>query len=420
MLGRLRGLADKVAAGVASIQEAEAGRAAERDAAAAEWGDGGTRRPGWSSALAGAAPGSIGAGGPATGPPLAADAVPDAEVAMLHTWTEHLRAVVASGAPGRAVVHAAQDTGERLARHAFARLDLTLTPDGGGAGLRLQARLPECGTDLLPWSAGGSLPVRFDPADPSRVAFVWQGTRRSAPHRRHVRATGWNGSQRIDLIGLLPGRALVDGIDSAHAVGDVSAEVPTDLYLRLRTPDGLGPRVHCGHPMHWKVQRLLRRGSDVPVAVDPVSGELEDVLVSALTDELRPRFGELSAAGEFFVEPLRDIGQQVRDIGGLAHDVKDMASREYWRGHEFPDDGGFAPGDPILEPAGGVTFEQWVQVSAALRREGVRREQRDACAERFGLAAGIWAPAAAEWERRALGHLMLAHRFEMALQRALA
>jgi hypothetical protein len=415
---KLKQAASQVQGLTASISDLNAEAASAR----AEWGDGGTARPGWGSA--GGAGSHVATGGDAiaagaigygrsTTP--AEGAVEDDDVAQLHALTEDLRGILASGAPGTAIVTAVRDSGERVARHALANFDLNLRPGDGTDERSLSVRLPVCGTSLRGHDDRAERPVRFDPSDRRRLAFVWQGSPRGDGHRTHVKTRGFRG-QSIDLVGLLPGRALLDGYTSVLQPGEVSNSVKTDLHVRLRLPGGaLGARTACGHLLDWKPIKLLERGLDVPVAVDPSTGSLEDVLVDALTDELRPRFAGLSATDQMLMEPIREVRNAAGDWVGTA---KKITSKEIRTIPSNPEDGGFAPGDPILAPANGVTFEQWVAVSAGIIRGEGAQGDADAYAQIHGVPAGAWTEGARQWRRRQVGHPMMAEKYGRALARA--
>ena len=371
---------------------------AEGASARAEWGDGGTARRTWDSDLHGLV---------APRP----DAVPAAEIDRLTALTDGLRAVLATGQEGTTIVRAVRDSGERIARHALLDLDLALRP-AHGPERSLTVRLPTIGTTTRGYDdEAAERPVRIDPADPRRLAFVWQGTPRSDRHRAHIRTT-----RSPDPVGLLPGRALLEGYESLRHRGEVGNRVDINLFAQLRLPDAeLGDIVFCPHFLDWRATKLVRRGTDVPVCVDPRTGDLEDVLPDALDAELRPRYGEFSAADEFFIEPYREIGDQIRTAGRAARSV---ASGDAFK-IENPTEGGFAPGDPIMEPVDGVTFEQWVAVSADIIRGRMPPGQADACAARHGVRPGAWAEASRQWGRRQAGHPLMAEKYGRALERRL-
>ena len=205
---------------VAQIQELSEQSAAEAASARAEWGDGGTARAGWNSAMGGLV-------APVEG------SVTDAEVERLTALTDGLRAVLAAGEAGTAVVRGVRDSGERIARNALLDLDLALRPDNGPER-SLTVRLPAVGTSMRGYDVTAEHPVRFDAADPRRLAFVWQGTPRSDGHRAHVKTT-----RAPDPVGLLPGRALLDGYFSHRDIGEVGNRIEIDLSAQLRRPGGL-------------------------------------------------------------------------------------------------------------------------------------------------------------------------------------
>ena len=277
----------------------------------------------------------------------------------------------------------------------------------------LTVRVPAAGTGIRGYDdPAAEHPVRFDAADPRRLAFVWQGERRSDRHRAHVRTT-----RRPDPVGLLPGRALLEGYFSHRSRGEVGNRIAIDLSAQLRQPAGsLGEPVFCPHFLDWRATKLLRRGLDVPVCIDPVSGELEDVLADALDEELRPGFDQFSALDEMFVDPIREVGEDARAAAGVARDVASGAIFKI----ENPTEDGFAPGDPIMAPANGVTFEQWVAVNADMLRDGAPPDRADAYAARHGVAPGAWAEGSRQWRRRQMGHPLMAEKYGRALQRRTA
>lgn len=389
------GVFKRIRQAAAQIQELSEQAGADAASARAEWGDGGTARRGWDSEMHGlVAP--------------APDAVPEAEIERLTTLTDGLRAVLASGEAGTAVIRGVRDTGERIARHALLDVDLALRP-AHGPERTLTVRVPTPGTTTGGYDDGAEHPVRVDPADPRRLAFVWEGTPRSDRHRAHVRTTS-----RPDPVGLLPGRALLEGFESLRSRGELGNRITINLSAQLRRPGGeLGDAVFCPHYLDWRSTKLVQRGTDVPVSVDPRTGELEDVLAEALDDELRPRFDEFSGLDEFFVEPIREVGDQVRAGASTARDI---ASGDFFR-IENPTEDGFAPGDPIMAPANGVTFEQWVAVSAEIAHSGTPPDQREAVAARHGVPDGAWAEASRQWGRRQMGHPLMAEKYGRALER---
>ena len=74
------------------------------------------------------------------------------------------------GRTGHAVIASASDSGERAAGNMVASLELQVTPDGGSA-YHVSMRYIIAGTDLGPYAAGASYPVRIDPANDQNVTF---------------------------------------------------------------------------------------------------------------------------------------------------------------------------------------------------------------------------------------------------------
>ena len=109
------GIIKRLRDAAAQIQELSEQAAGDAASARAEWGDGGTARQGWDSALHGLV-------APAEG------SVSQADVERLTALTDGLRAVLVTGDSGTAVVRGVRDTGERLARHALLDLDLAAAP----------------------------------------------------------------------------------------------------------------------------------------------------------------------------------------------------------------------------------------------------------------------------------------------------
>ena len=137
------------------------------------------------------------------------------------------------------------------------------------------------------------------------------------------------------------------------------------------------------------------------------------MLADELDEELRPGFDQFSELDELFVDPLREVGENAQAAAGLARDVVSGAAFKIPKATED----GFAPDDPIMAPANGVTFEQWVAVSADMIHDGATPDQADAYAGRHGVPAGAWPDGLGQWRRRQMGHPLMAEKYGRALER---
>ena len=80
------------------------------------------------------------------------------------------RRLMQVGLPGRAVINASSDTGDRAAGNTIAALSLTVTPEGGEA-YDTDLRYIVAGSDLGPYAPGSSYSVRIDPENRANVTF---------------------------------------------------------------------------------------------------------------------------------------------------------------------------------------------------------------------------------------------------------
>jgi hypothetical protein len=80
------------------------------------------------------------------------------------------RRLMQVGLPGRAVITAVSDSGERAAGNTVAALELEVTPEGGDA-YPVTLRYIIAGSDLGPYAVGSSYAVRIDPEERGNVTF---------------------------------------------------------------------------------------------------------------------------------------------------------------------------------------------------------------------------------------------------------
>ncbi len=80
------------------------------------------------------------------------------------------------------------------------------------------------------------------------------------------------------------------------------------------------------------------------------------------------------------------------------------------RGPPKMSDGGIPPGDPVLEPVEGVTFDVWISVSAAMIRLDVPPVSRDEFAQRWGVPPGRWEAVSSVWQDRRATDFRMAER----------
>ena len=112
-------------------------------------------------------------------------------------------------------------------------------------------------------------------------------------------------------------------------------------------------------------------------------------------------------------DDLRWYADQVRGIGLMAKlpftIPRDMI-RELRKGGG-PNDGGITPGDPVLAPIDGVSFDVWLEATAQIAHRRIPEQGRDAVAASLGAPAGAWASAEAAWRARQSRDPRLVERF---------
>ena len=189
-------------------------------------------------------------------------------------------------------------------------------------------------------------------------------------------------------------RAIVQDTEGAHerergshALVDRTS---ISLTLRLRNADGgFGPRCQHTVMVPRDATLLLTPGTEIPVLVDPSTGEIDRIDKKPMVEELRPRFAEARAA-----EKTRNR----RGLGFVADALKEGAST--LRSGEEPS------ADEAIE---GVTADQWLLGRTALRRP-MPDAVRDRTLERYGVPPGRWDSIDAAWSARAAADPDLAAR----------
>jgi hypothetical protein len=92
------------------------------------------------------------------------------DAAAVNAQGQEYRRLAQVGRSGNAVITAVADSGERAAGNAVAELELQVTPEGGETD-PVSLRYIVAGTDLGPYAAGSSYPVKIDPENPQNVTF---------------------------------------------------------------------------------------------------------------------------------------------------------------------------------------------------------------------------------------------------------
>ena len=168
--------------------------------------------------------------------------------------------------------------------------------------------------------------------------------------------------------------------------------------LVLLVADGMGPRrverKRLEVPPY--ARHLVREGQELPVAVHPKKPD-KVTIDWAQAAEAEPGVGVPNP-----VEPGDE--QSAEPVGGFGPEPADIAARLA------------APvGDERL---GGITFDQWVEVSAGLRREKVKPARWDAYAASHGVAPGTWGDAVKAWQGRMMQDWTLGARYAEAFEAA--
>lgn len=167
--------------------------------------------------------------------------------------------------------------------------------------------------------------------------------------------------------------------------------------------------------------------TEIPIRVDPATGQALALDRPALEQELAPRFPVIERAWS-----LRgQIGQHVDDAISSAKGVVETpgalhdAAKELRQGLAEPVDEtpyippAFQVADdaPALEAIDGVSYETWVAVQGGMAREKVKPKARHEYAAAHGVPAG-WDEVSAAWMARISSDPALALRFRDDLARA--
>lgn len=179
---------------------------------------------------------------------------------------------------------------------------------------------------LLPGAAPEEELVRLA-ADAERMrAEVEAGTReRPAPR------AGWARGHVTTKAPVDPGRYALARAIVVNADVSTAGDTKATLSLRVRRPGGTyGPREVADCFIGRKPARLLAPGLDVPVLLDPLDGTVQHVDVDRLTEESRPRFGEVRDR-DAVLEPIRDIGHEAGNAASAARDLSRWVRRKWNR-----------------------------------------------------------------------------------------
>ena len=197
-----------------------------------------------------------------------------------------------------------------------------------------------------------------------------------------------------------PSRLLREGTRATATVAAVEqarglfgASQKWHLTLRVRPPDGQPYAAELKwEPVPPSHRHLVAPGSELPVAVDRSRRDRVAIDWHAAAEAAAR---DVPAAGIPTARRRAAAGQTLA-VGGP------MPS-------------------PIAAPVGddsahGVSFDTWVAVQVGLIRDRVPPARYDEYAQRHGVAAGTWAQAHAEWERRVRADWRLGARFGQAFE----
>ena len=212
------------------------------------------------------------------------------------------------------------------------------------------------------------------------------------------------------------GEAVLDHASYVQGAADGSSRGATmrqSLIVRAISRDGVaGPaqrlRVFVPFEVARGVQSLV--GERLPVRLDPVTAKVLtiDVPRTKTLLEGRPAPPSERTSWRDELNPAPGLSQAPAAVRALSAVPAAFlgAARGMFKTAE-PDDGGIPPGDPALEPIHGVDFDTWVAVEAGIRRDDVPQPARDAYAQSYGVAPGVWPAAASGWaHRRSTDHRM--------------
>ena len=210
----------------------------------------------------------------------------------------------------------------------------------------------------------------------------------------------------------VPGEALLEQFSHIEGSSDgASRGALTNQTLRVRPyrADGsVGDQQKLRVWIRSELGRSLGNLPDarIPVRIDPATGAAMTIDEPRLKERLA---GRTAAAEEALKGRLLDevtyYTDSVKEAPAAAKEILSLpkawfgAIREL-RGPPEMSDGGIPPGDPVLEPVEGVTFDVWISVTAAMIRSDVPPASRDEFAGRWGVPSGRWEAVNSVWHQR--------------------
>jgi hypothetical protein len=220
----------------------------------------------------------------------------------------------------------------------------------------------------------------------------------------------------------VPGEALLDQFSHVEGSSDGSSRgalTSQSLLVRPYRADGsLGPQQKLRLWIRIELAKSLGNLPDarLPVRVDPATGaaltidepRLEERLAGRTAEAEESLKGSLRDEVTYYTDSIKEAPAAARDILSLPKAW--VGAIRGLRGPQKMSDGGIAPGDPVLEPVEGVTFDVWIAVSAAVIRLDVPRASRDELAQRWGVPSGRWEAIDAVWQQRRSADFRMAER----------
>jgi|GEM_PF-1634870 len=196
----------------------------------------------------------------------------------------------------------------------------------------------------------------------------------------------------------LPARIVIRGAARTTVLG--MATLSIDLDVEVAPEGGSSFRTTCKRePVPFYAQHLVAEGTILPGTARP-----------GRTDKVRIDWpaAAMAAPGNG-VAPALDRLAELGDDAAAALVAKATS-------HDWTPAGLEADGD--LGTRGGITFDQWVAVSAGLVRERVAPADADAYAAGHGVAAGTWHDAEAAWMSAMIGDPRIGARYGAAYEQA--
>ena len=210
----------------------------------------------------------------------------------------------------------------------------------------------------------------------------------------------------------VPGEALLDHFSYIEGASDGSsrgARINQTLQVRPYRSDGtLGAQQKLRVWIRAELGKSLGNLPDarIPVRVDPATGAALTIDEPRLNERLAGRTAEAEEALKgSFTDDITYYTESIKNTPAAAKEILSLpkawlgAIREL-RGPTPMSDGGIPPGDPLLEPIEGVTFDVWIAVCAAVIRLNVPPAARDELAQKWGVPPGRWEAINSVWEHR--------------------